>query len=93
MTESDLIESALRDFEDYCKIENLTPNARALWTKEIMPRLCEAGQDADYFVRVRGIDEADGGEWLYDMVWLQNNERGQLIDVKLVLECEAGKFS
>lgn len=94
MTESDRIKRALTDFEAYAR-ENLNLRTRAVparWTEGIMTRLCEVGQDADYSVRVKGIDEAEGGEWLYDMVWLQNNGRSQLIDVKLVLECEAGIF-
>ena len=94
MTESDRIKRALTDFEAYAR-KNLNLRTRAVparWTEGIMTRLCKGGQDADNSVRVKGIDEAEGGEWLYDMVWLQNNGRGQLIDVKLVLECEAEKF-
>ena len=94
MTESDLIKDALTDFETYARknLPNFDRTSSAQWTEEIMTRLCEAGHTNEYYVRVSRVDDADDGEWLYDMTWLQYNGMQQLIDVKLVLECEWQDF-
>ena len=94
MTESDLIKDALTDFETYAhkNLHNFDRTSSAQWTEEIMLRLCKAGHKNEYYVRVSKVDDADDGEWLYDMTWLQYDGRQQLIDVKLVLECEWQDF-
>ena len=85
----ELIQSTLKEFEVYAH-EHLG-DASAPWTKEIMTRLCQAGQDESCTVCVTSIDEADYGEWLYDMTWLKYNGK-RLENVELVLECEWGYF-
>ena len=89
MNEIELIKTTLKKAES--TINDLPYTDRA-WTQEIMTRLCKTGQEHNCHVRVSRVDNADGGEWLYDMTWLQYNERRQLSDVKLVLECEWDYF-
>ena len=89
----DQIQTALKDFETYA-LENLDCSANGSstpFTEGIMTRLCEIGQDTGNSVYVRGISQADGGEWLYDMTWLVY-DRNQLKDIRLALECEWDDF-
>ena len=57
------------------------------WTEGIMTRLCKVGQNEGYYVCVGKLDQANRGEWLYDMTWMKYCDV-QPINVGLVLECE-----
>ena len=57
------------------------------WTKQIKNRVCTLGKRYRYWVYASSCDETDGGEWLYDITWL-NYSGKKLIDVELVLESE-----
>lgn len=61
------------------------------WTAAVKTRLCETGGMFGYWVGARADEVAenkrDGGEWLYDVVWL-DYEGDFLISVPLVAECE-----
>ena len=89
MNEAEFIKTTL---EEAASAINDLPYTDSEWTREIMTQLCKAGQEHKCHVRVSRVNNADGGEWLYDMTWLQYNEMRQLSDVKLVLECEWGYF-
>ena len=89
----DKIQTALKDFEAYA-VKNLDCSANGSstpFTEGIMTRLCDIGQDAGYYVYVKSISQADGGEWLYDMTWLVY-DRKRLTDIGLALECEWDYF-
>ena len=40
------------------------------WTRKIKTVLCEVGTNLHYSVWASGVDNTDGGEWLYDVCWL-----------------------
>lgn len=66
-----------------------------MWTRVIKTELCRIGQDSfGYKVYASGVSRhrRDGGEWLYDVTWLQyeTSGRGELIDAPMVAECEWG---
>ncbi len=58
-----------------------------MWTSEIKTALARAAKDRQLYVCASGCEGADQGEWLYDMVWLQNNEP-HVVEVALILESE-----
>jgi hypothetical protein len=62
-------------------------------------RCCKVGKEKKYLVYASRCDEANDGEWLYDLTWLDCKEANftwrdskglHLKDVKLALECEWG---
>lgn len=59
----------------------------AAWTKEIKNRLSGLGHEKKFLVYASSASGVDGGEWLYDLTWL-NYSNKNLIDVELVLESE-----
>ena len=75
-----------------------------VWTEKVKTELCKIGRSFDYRVYARADEvhecERDGGEWLYDVTWIEY-ERGRdglkwpataLIEAPLVAECEWGNF-
>jgi len=63
------------------------------WTREIKTQLCLAGaaQQPPLRVCASGVEEADDGEWLYDVCWLRYGEDPDCLnEVVLILECEWG---
>ena len=74
-----------------------------VWTTVVKTELCKIGRRFDYSVYAKAdeVDEAHrtGGEWLYDVTWLEYECDGRrswpamaLIDAPLVAECEWGNF-
>lgn len=57
------------------------------WTNRIKKLLHLKGEELGYEVCASGID-CNHGEWLYDIVWYENNEDGLLKSVPLVVESE-----
>src|SRR3989442_13116330 len=53
------------------------------WTEGLQRRLCDVGRELGYEVRC----SLDGGEWLYDVLWL-DRVNGLIRDIPLVLESE-----
>ena len=65
------------------------------WTKAVTTELCRIGRDSfGCKVYAEGMprNKKDGGEGLYDVTWLEYEERGdgELTDAPLVAECEWG---
>lgn len=56
-------------------------------TQAIKNAIGQLGVDSGYSVYSSGVVGAEGGEWLYDMVWLEN-ENGYMRDVILTMESE-----
>ena len=81
----DVIKETLNQVTEDLKAEK----SDAKWTREIKNRLCKVGKKRKYWVYASRCDEADDGEWLYDLTWLDYQE-DNLIDVKLALESEWG---
>ena len=69
-----------------------------IWTKAVKTKLCEIGRGRFGYrvhARTNEVDEAyrDGGEWLYDVTWLEYEKSGRgLVDAPLIAECEWGDF-
>jgi hypothetical protein len=60
----------------------------ATWTRKIESVLASLGKARGFGVWAKGVDvPIDGGEWLYDLVWLRYRD-GFLVDVPLVMESE-----
>ncbi len=58
------------------------------WTIAIKELLADTGHSlGNYKVYATGCSNAEGGEWLYDVVWLRY-EKGRAIDSYLVAESE-----
>lgn len=61
-----------------------------IWTEAIKKRIGILGKEKGFYICSSGWSTPDGqGEWLYDLVWLQN-EGNYMVRVPLVLECEWG---
>jgi len=61
-----------------------------IWTEVIKKRIGILGKEKGFYICSSGWSPPDGqGEWLYDLVWLQN-EGNYMVRVPLVLECEWG---
>lgn len=60
------------------------------WTKRIKDDLCELGQKYNYGVSAFGVEKADEGEWLFDLVWADGNDNPswQFFEMPLAMECE-----
>ena len=53
-----------------------------IWTKAVKTKLCEIGRSrfgCRVYARTNEVDEAyrDGGEWLYDVTWLEYEKSGR----------------
>ena len=59
----------------------------ANWTAAIKTELCSLGGEFDFWVYASGCEVADGGEYLYDVTWL-DYEGDLLTSAALVVECE-----
>jgi len=57
------------------------------WTRHIKNGLCEIGKKQRYFVYASQCDDSDGGEWLFDITWL-NYIKNDLLSVELAGESE-----
>jgi len=63
--------------------------ADASWTRRIKEGLCDLGRGNGFEVRADGCGEADAGEWLFDLVWLEkqaDNERFTSMPLAMQLE-------
>jgi hypothetical protein len=60
---------------------------RGTWTKLIKKNLIDIADEYKWLVAAHGCDGVDQGEWLYDMVWYEKNDR-YITKVPLVLESE-----
>lgn len=61
-------------------------------TQAIKTALCTIGSKLNVWVYASGCDAADGGEYLYDVTWLEYEEEF-LTDAALVVECEWSNLS
>ena len=92
MSEKERIVDAVRTGLDELQVKSVSD-----WTKEVKTTLCQACREAlkDSGQRVKlfasGVgDEADGGEWLFDVTCLLYDEEGFIHRVPLVAESEWG---
>ena len=57
------------------------------WTRDIKDHLCALGQELGFDVSASGCQDADDGEWLFDLVWSQGMN-DEIWALPLVMECE-----
>jgi hypothetical protein len=59
------------------------------WTSKIKERICDLGKNLGYKIQTnkKSATNADWGEWLFDLTWLDYSE-GMVLEVPLALECE-----
>ena len=60
------------------------------WTKYVKQALVDIGRLNGFKTAASGCSSDDGAEWLYDVVWYEVDEHGNMRDVPLVAECEWG---
>ena len=61
---------------------------RTDWTGMLKKQVGDLGVALKCLVCASGFEDDFEKEWLYDLVWYENNKDGELIDVPLVLEAE-----
>jgi len=54
------------------------------WTRNIKNELAKLGKKHRYHVYARDYDGVNGGEWLFDMTWLEYSEKEFLLDIPIV---------
>src|SRR5690242_14508505 len=59
-----------------------------VWTRTLKDKIGELGGELGYDVAIGGFREKFEKEWLYDIVWYQEDDEGRLIRVPLIVESE-----
>ena len=61
-----------------------------IWTKAIKERLTSLGHDRNCGVAAGGVNEAERGEWLYDLTWwkYEGNNLNNMTSISLAVESE-----
>jgi hypothetical protein len=59
-----------------------------IWTRRLKEKIGDLGWDLDYDVAIGGFRDKFEKEWLYDIVWYQEDDEGRLIRVPLIVESE-----
>lgn len=62
------------------------------WTKGVKRILVEIGKEFGWMTAAHGCKTDESKEWLYDVVWFQSDKADHMTEVRLVAECEWGKF-
>ena len=87
LIEAEIVE-VLREAEERASKEEWSDST---WTREIKSSIARIGNRFNYAVYASSIPEAKGGEWLFDMTWIEQNRKGGLLSIPLVLESEWGR--
>ena len=87
LIEAEIVE-VLREAEERASKEEWSDST---WTREIKSSIARIGNRCNYAVYASSIPEAKGGEWLFDMTWIEQNRKGGLLSIPLVLESEWGR--
>lgn len=91
---SDIIRAVKEGFKrlDPEKHHESDNNWNRAWTRAVKTELCSIGRKFGYKVYASPMKtvKSDGGEWLYDVTWLEYEKSGdgELTDAPLVAECE-----
>jgi len=61
----------------------------SIWTFKIKEGICDLGKKQGYTIQTnkQSSPNADWGEWLFDLTWLDYS-KGMVLEVPLALECE-----
>jgi len=93
---SEILENLNSKKEQFTKLLHSGNSWQTDWTKLLKKTITEIGHKRKLFVSTAGIDEADEGEWLFDLVWSElvyNDEKTVVKNIPLVLESEISKIS
>jgi len=60
------------------------------WSVEVKTAIVNVGRDFGWRTAANGCESDDKKEWLYDVVWYQEDRVDHMTDVPLVAECEWG---
>jgi len=86
MTDIDEIEAKICKAIRSVPIDSLRGDGA--WTKAIFKAIADLGTKMGYQIcSSRSDGEYDSG-WLYDLIWYENDEKGQLKSLPLILESE-----
>lgn len=94
MTEDfDIIESKIiSELKFFLKEVESVPNlGNGYWTKRIKKRIGDLGISLGYKVATGGFRNEFENEWLYDLVWYEEDNEGCLIRIPLIVESEWDK--
>ena len=61
------------------------------WTYYLKQRIANLGVKKKYKIAVGGFDDEFAGEWLYDLVWYEEDSNNCLIRIPLIMESEWDK--
>lgn len=89
-TEPDLIENrVLEKLREVCQ-NSRHPDLsdRGGWGTAIRKALASLADSLQYKPYYRGAKSQRFGEWVYDMIWTQEDEKGELVSVALAMEDE-----
>ena len=88
----DQFEGELKNALEGCiaKFKNEKIFGDSNWTYGIKEALADLGKNKLNEICTSGFTDKYNSEWLYDMVWYKENEKGQLINIELVIESEWG---
>ncbi|OEH86080.1 hypothetical protein BHU72_14220 [Desulfuribacillus stibiiarsenatis] len=85
-----ILEGIKRELSDTCGRLLLKNEPDNVWTKEILSKLVEIGNQHKY-VTCASVKNATNGEWMYDVSWLKYSSQSQILEsVELVAESEWG---
>ena len=90
-----ILEELKKQKEKFTELLHSGENWQTRWTKLLKTIITKLGQDHNFFVNAGGIERADDGEWLFDLVWSELEYSGAKTTVKnvpLVLESEISKM-
>jgi hypothetical protein len=92
MSQNQLLINSLKEvFNNFlADVKSQQIQGDGLWTKELKERLGELGMSATWNCNVAtgGFLKYFEAEWLFDMTWYKENEKGQLSELVMVLESE-----
>jgi hypothetical protein len=83
--ESELV-ALLQAYEK--EVSELALKGNTKWTELLKDRLGKRGHEKGYDVCASGYPDRFEKEWLFDLVWYQQDEQQLLLDVPLVMESE-----
>jgi hypothetical protein len=86
---SDKLESAVvAAVDEVCARDQLKRWLNGQWTWQVKAALAEVGKLYCSESYSSGCDKVTGGEWLFDMTWLEYDKSGRLVRIPAVFEFE-----
>lgn len=74
-----------------CNVKEFKYSGDRNWTYYLKKRIADLGFRKGYKIAVGGFDDEFAGEWLYDLVWYEEDSDNCLIRIPLIMESEWDK--